>query len=527
MRTLYVSDVFSLETDEEQVYLRIRDVSLDIFQFNEVLKKYPQVKVTEFKALKDAITQKTTQPVVIGKLSDRVTLEVSADEMSAHVKVNISEEELRADFGRVYAEVIDYIKNNGVTTGIIEDALVDDIPVGKRVLIAKGIQPMQGEDAKYHYYKIGNKTPKVNEDGSSDYYELDLIDNVKVGDWLGEKTCPTKGVGGMTVCGNPIPARSGRDYALKYDRKTVGEFEEGDKIVLRALSDGAVAIKHDRITVENHLHINGNVDYETGNIDFDGSVTIEGTVEDNFKVVATGNIEIKGAQGVGAIDLIESKKGSVVIKGGINGKTRGQIIAKENIYVKFVNEALLSAGREVHIGKYAYDSQVKADKILLDPAKGKIVGGHIQAKHKIISGTIGNVQERETKVHVEGFERGQIMAEHEAIKLKLNDIISAANRLKRKLEIFEQNADALDERAQNTYKALTLQYETLLDEIGGYYRKLKTHEDILRTRGDGEVKVHQKVYPKTLMELKKIQRQITQLMKCSFYVKGNNIHTGE
>lgn len=527
MRSLYSSEAMLIETNETEVFITVKAGNLDMVDMNYILKDLPQVKVTEFKALKDALTIGVNQCIAIGVLSERFVIDITPDEMTVFLKVNLSDAQITDDFGRVYTELISFLKEEGVKIGILEGTLKEGIPSGKKFVVAKGIEPVPGEDSKFRYYQLGNKTPKVKEDGNSDYYELDLIDNVKEGEWLGEKSIPKNGVVGFTVFGNEIPTRMGRDVKLKYDPKTVESSIEEDKEVLRAKIDGAVAIKHGRICVEKHLNIGSDVDFETGNIEFDGSVTIQGTVQDNFKVIATGNIEIKGQQGVGAIERIESTEGSVVVKGGINGRFRGEIVAKENIYVKFANECILTAGNEIHIGKYAYDSTIKADKILLDPSKGKIVGGKMEARHRIVSGSIGNAQERETRLEIEGFDRDKVHAELEAMKLKLNDQISSANRLKRKLEIFEQNYETLDERAQNTYKALMMQYESMLDEIGTYYKKLKKFEDILRTRGDGEVKVYHQVYPKTMMELKKIQRQITQLMKCSFYVKGNNILTGE
>lgn len=527
MVKLFSNEAIIIESEGERVYLTVKEDKLDIFKLNDILKTLPQIKVTEFKVLKNALDSVGKERVHIGEIAEKYFLEITPDEMTAYLKVNLSEQEVLNDFGHIYSEIKSLLKEKGVQTGIDEEQLQKGIPVGKKFVIAKGIEPILGEDAKYVYYQIGKKTPKVKEDGNSDYYELDLIDNVKAGDWLGEKSLPKNGAAGYTVLGNEIPSKMGRDIKLKYDFKSVDAVIEEEKEVLRARYDGAVAIKHGQICVEKHLELTGNVDYETGNIDFDGSVTIHGTVEDNFKVVATGNIEIKGLQGIGAVDKIISKAGSVVVRGGVNGKLRGTITAKENIYLKFANECILEAGGEIHIGKYAYDSTIKADRILLDPSKGKIVGGKMEARHQIVSGTIGNIQERETRVEIEGFDRDTVMAELEAMKLKLNDSISSANRLKRKLEIFEQNFETLDDRAQNTYKALMLQYESMLDEIGGHYKKMKKYEEILRTRGDGEVKIHQQVYPKTMMELKKIQRQITQLMKCSFYVKGNNILTGD
>ncbi|MBF4691689.1 DUF342 domain-containing protein [Fusibacter ferrireducens] len=527
MTVVYKSNQFILSVEEEQVYIQVIEKGVTVYQFNDVLKQLPQVKVTSFSELQGALKSADNAHVIIGTLKPRVELEVSKDEMTAYVKLNISLSEIETSKELVVSEILELLEANGICAGIQTDCFQGALLNSQKIEIAKGIPPVAGEDSKYAYYKVTPKQPKTNENETTDYYELNIIDNVSKGDWLGEKTLPQSGIDGVTVKGNKIPARFGRDYTLKYDPKTVEERFEKDKFVLRAKQNGAVNFEGEKIKVEDHLIISGDVDYETGNIRFDGSVTISGTVQDKFVVEATGDINIKGATGVGAVGRIVSSNGSVFIQGGVNGKNEGRIIAKDSIFVKFVNEGYLEAGNEIHVALYAFDSFLKADKVFLDPKKGKVVGGKINAKHKIVSGSIGNIQERQTIVNVEGFERIDIKAELDAMKLKFKDLLSSANRMKRKLEIFETNMDRLDDRAKNTYGALVQNYQTLLDDLGFLSRKAEKLEDILRTRGEGEIKIHKSIYPKTMMELKTLQRSIVETMNCSFYVKDNRIHVAD
>lgn len=524
MENLYVGKTFELVVEKESVHILVKGNGVTVFEINDVLKKLPQVKVTQFMALQNAIKTPNSELVEIGQLIEDIEIEVSADEMGAFLRINMPQKAIDDSWPLIRQDCLKKIYAKGIAIGIINDALETPPLATKKFKIAEGIQPISGEDAKIRYIELGSKKPKVSEDGQSDYYELDLIHNVKIGDWLGEKIPPTPGKPGATVLGHPIPGRTGRDIRMKYDPKTVSETFENGLFVLRATINGAVTAKQGKISVENHLVIPGNVDYETGNIDFDGNVTIEGTVEDKFKVIATGDIAIKGNQGVGAAERIESKKGSIFIKGGINGKNRALVIAKENIFIKYVNEAHLEAEDAIHVQKYVFDSYVKASKIYVDPSKGKIVGGQVEAKHQIVSGSIGNEQERETLVNIHGFERNNIKGELDAIKLKLADHVASINRMKRKLEIFEENYTKLDERASNTYHALLQNYESMIDELTLIHKRLIKYEDILRTRGEGEIKIHQNVHPKTLLEIKKLQRQVTQCMQCSFYFKEGRIH---
>ena len=166
------------------------------------------------------------------------------------------------------------------------------------------------------------KKPTIKSDGKVDNYGMNLIDKIERGGWLGEKTLPTLGQPGKTVFGKTVIAKPGRDYMLKFDAKSVDEVVEEGKIILAAKFDGAVKFEHGKIGVHNHLVIDENVGYSTGNIDFDGYVTIHGVVEDLFSVRATKDIFIKGKMGIGAVGTIHSINGDISILGGVNGKKK-------------------------------------------------------------------------------------------------------------------------------------------------------------------------------------------------------------
>ena len=525
MNCLFDNTSFSLYEEKDIVYIKVASKGITVFDFNSVLKNYPQIKVTQFLVVQNAFKEADRQFYEIGCLKSKYEIEISSDEMTAYVRINIPQDELDSNLSKVQTELIAQLQENGIRTGILADALNLDLVSNKKILIAKGVEPIPGEDAICKYYELSKREANVDDSGNSDHYELNLIDNIKKGDWLGERTLPTAGVDGLTVKGEKIPARYGRDTVLKYDRQTVDEIQKDDRFVLIAKLNGAVNFVNGKIKVDNHLIIGGNVDFSTGNINFDGSVTIQGTVMDKFTVTATGDIEIKGKEGIGAVGKIESTTGSVYVSGGINGKNEALVVAKRDIFVKYANECKLIAGNTVNIDKYAFDSNIKADKIFLDPKKGKIVGGEIHAKHKIVSGAIGNIQERQTIVNVEGFVRGNIKAELDSMQIKIDSLVTNINRMKRKLEIFEENLNKLDERAKNTYFALLQNNHAQIDELATLSLQLEKYEDTLRTRGEGEIQIHQAVYPKTLMKLKTLQKQVAECMKCSFYVKDNEIFT--
>lgn len=83
------------------------------------------------------------------------------------------------------------------------------------------------------------------------------------------------------------------------------------------------------VSVNHHLPVNGDVGVETGNIDFNGSISIRGTVQTGFSVIAKGDISIEGPEGVSGAKLIKSIDGDVFIRGGIFGLGETRVEAGE------------------------------------------------------------------------------------------------------------------------------------------------------------------------------------------------------
>jgi hypothetical protein len=181
-------------------------------------------------------------------------------------------------------------------------------------------------------------------------YSVKLINKVKPGDWLGERINATEGIPGNSVYGTPILPSKGKNYPLLYDRNTVYEIEQGNKVVLYSKIGGAVNYSNGKIMVSNYLEIDGDVDFKTGNINFDGYVSIKGTVTDGFSVEATKDIEINCDLGLGNVKSIKSHEGSIFIKGGIASKDTAEIYAGKNVFTRFLDNVRLSCGGIVHIG---------------------------------------------------------------------------------------------------------------------------------------------------------------------------------
>ncbi len=519
---IYRNDFFSLSSEDEKVYIQVYSSDYDIKTFNQIILDMPCIQLQSFAILKKALEEANDAKCLIGTYKPRVEVLLSGDEMEARIKLNITAKEFVENKIGIPSEIIEALNAAGVTEGL-DDLFLKPISVQKEILVAKGIPPEDGKDAVITYYEITDKKPVVKEDGSVNHYELNLIDNVNKGDWLGEKIPTQEGTPGRTVTGKTLPPKRGVDFKLKYDTRTVGEYVENGHIVLRALIDGAVKLDGDKIKVDNHLIVPGDVGFQTGNLVFDGYITIRGTVKDGFSVIAKNDISIMGDMGIGAVEKIISKEGSIYIKGGIYGKGTAVIEAKRNIYMKYCNEANVTAGEEINVGFYALDSKLKAKKVSLDPVYGKIIGGTVMAETQIIAGIIGNKSEKKTYVSVQGFDRSAIKTEFELLLTKYKDLLQEAAKLKQHLETFERSISGSEYYDNREYNECLNKYEDIIDGIKLLDDCRKVLQQVLETKGEGEIGISKAAYPETFIEIKTFQKRINSVVSGSFYAQDKEL----
>ncbi|TBL81529.1 DUF342 domain-containing protein [Paenibacillus thalictri] len=518
---LFRNGYFCLTAEGETVYITVFAQQFPLKDFELVLRQVPRVQVTNFSALRSAVLQKTNTPVEIGIMKPDIEIEVSKDDMQASFKLNLPAEELQTHKAAIVNRIMDQLKLAGVVDGILYEVISSDFPVQKSVVVARGIPPLPGEDASVTYFSLSERKPTIREDGRADYYEISFIDEVQAGDWLGEKVPATPGTPGRNLKGVPIPPQKGRDKPLIYDKQSISEHEENGSIVLRSKITGAVQKLQNKISVQELLVINGDVGPKTGNIDYDGSIKIKGTIHDGYSVTATKDISIQDEMGLGAVESIVSKTGDIFIKGGIFGKGRATIQAGRNVFVKNAQDCSITAGDNIHIGLYAIGCNLQAKYILLDKRRGKIIGGHVQAKVQIVTAFIGNESERPTKVHVEGFDRREVMKDLELVLQEYKKVLAELEHLRKEVDLYEEYVDMLKNSEMKAYMTHMAKFEEATMKVANLEERRKRLMTNLNTKGDGEVTVLQKAFPRTLLQIKEIEKRIEQITTGSFYVDKN------
>lgn len=295
------------------------------------------------------------------------------------------------------SDILEEIANKKVIFGVDEsviDAYVENPRYLENIVVAIGQEPRHGTDARIEYFFNTDlkARPTLNEDGSVDFFNLNIINHCEAGELLARLYPEDRGDDGSDVLGNRIKPRSVKHDILRFGKNIL---LSEDKLELYAIESGHVSLVEGRVFVSNLMEVE-NVDTSTGNIEYDGNVQVNGNVCSNFKITATGNVEVRGVV-EGAI--IEAG-GNITIAKGMNGMSKGVLRSKGNVIAKFLENATVETNGYVEAGSIMHSNVMAGTEVHVNGRKGFISGGHVAATSLIDVKTLGSEMGTDTVVEV-------------------------------------------------------------------------------------------------------------------------------
>lgn len=262
----------------------------------------------------------------------------------------------------------------------------------KEIVICQGKEVKQGKNAmvEYHFNRNLRPKPTLREDGSVDYFHLNLINNVNEGDLLATLHPEVPGEAGINIYGENIKPAAVKSTFIKFGKNTI---LSEDKMTLTAAKSGHVTIKEGKVTVSDVLTLE-NVDVSTGNIDYEGSVQVKGVVASNFSVKAGGNIVVKGI-----VEGATLEAGSDIIL-ECGAKAGGNIKADGNIVTKFIENATITAKGSITSECILHSNVASGTEVIVTGKRGFIAGGKVIAAEKIQAKILGSEMGANTIVEV-------------------------------------------------------------------------------------------------------------------------------
>ncbi len=472
-------------------------IAVDEMRDYLVSKGFPGVDIVSLKKIVDNLTKQENIKLASKKgipTPESFRVMISPDKMTATCRFyppSTSGATLTID------DIKSTLKLQGVTKGYDDQAIdsyMSDRHYCTDYVLAKGLAPTMGQDASIEYFFNTNPNlkPKLNEDGSVDFFSLSAISLVKKGDKLATLTREVPGEPGYNVVGDVLPPHEVRKLMLKYGRNiTISE----DELSIFSEVDGHATLVEGKVFVSDVYEVS-DVDTATGNIEYAGNVCVLGNVKTGFSVKAEGNVEVRGVVENAMIDAT----GDVTIARGMNGMSKGTINAGGNVIAKFLENANVNAGGYVHAEAILHSNIVCKGDVTVTGKKGFITGGSIKTPATVSAKTIGSSMGGDTDIEV---------GTDPKLTLKANSLTAEIAAAKKKIEQAEPVLATIGARIKAGeqlrpeqvlyFKQLSEQYKEMKADLEEKINEMNIVMDKIDEAGPGEscVKVEGYAYPGT------------------------------
>jgi uncharacterized protein (DUF342 family) len=398
-------------------------------------------------------------------------------------------------------EVIDRLKNMGVTYGIREAEILEAIHQVSNtratliVVAAQGTLPEQGQDAKIRYRlpleTLSRPLPK-NEHGFPDWFALEPAKMVRADDDLAVIVPPNGGAPGKTLTWPPkdIPPKAGKPAALVAGPHVrIAE----DSLRMSADADGYVVLQHEKLTVYALRQIQDPV--MGGTHLFAAGAVFTGTVK-SAQITAGEFLAIKGA-------------------------TQGcRIRCHGDVYLTSAEQCAIVAAGDVYVSVGLRDCEITTPRRVIMVADAGIVGGKVCALEGIEAVILGaeDFTATELTAGVDRYSRIRIAELEEELAGCEANIM----RIRQALKPFATLAahTALPEDKRQLLQKLQTQKRTQEARITAL--QLERHEMLLGIKGrrPGTITVLKTAYPGVWISINNAAMQVESPLEQVQFVEG-------
>jgi uncharacterized protein (DUF342 family) len=236
------------------------------------------------------------------------------------------------------------------------------------------------------------------------------------------------------------------------------------------------------------------VGYETGNIDFDGSVVVDKDIADRFVVKAGGDVQVGGGVGRATVEA----GGNVLLKRGINGGSEGHIDCGGNLFAKYVESSTIVCKGHVFVEEAIMHSRVSAwHHCVLNGRRAEVIGCAVVVGGSLWCKKLGSIAEAE--VHVAVGISPDFLLEYRRTRTELADREDSLERANNQLDQVER---ALEE-GHNTEKLhqareqLSTEAASVTEQVRSLKRSYHEMRDRLKASSKSMVVVEDTLYKGT------------------------------
>ena len=337
-------------------------------------------------------------------------------------------------------QIKELMRTQGICHGIKEDIIIEEWLASSPeksypFVVAHGIEPVFPKNAEiqYHFKVDFLHAGQINEDGSIDFRERGELPFITDKTLLAEKTELIPGKPGIDVYGNTISVPEAEDCLFEAGTNT--RFSE-DRLKIYATADGQPHLDAmGTLSVCPELYIDGDVDYDTGNINFKGNIIVRGAVKEGFSV-RCANLTVDQVHGA-EINIT----GNLNVSSGIIDSN--VINVQGNVQAKYINNSRVKAFENVIVQREIIDSHLFAGGECINE-NGLITSSFINAKRGIRAGRAGTDKAAASRFEVgtEGLMEMLIADLDERVEKNL----AAMKLLKQEIDDYEGEEKVLHEK---------------------------------------------------------------------------------
>jgi uncharacterized protein len=407
-------------------------------------------------------------------LAAAIYIETTADGMSAFATIHPPK---KGAAPPVLQDVLDELEHAGVVFGIDREGIQRTLArqdYDKPIPVAAGREPVFGQAHRIQYhFNVNRGKPYLEMDfGRINMKELNFIDNRKEGELLAELVPPIAAVDGMKVTGETIPAES--DSQIQQLKPGLNTLLSADGTKLYAQCDGNVRILNGKIIVEPVIYVK-NVNFETGNLRFDGSVVIEGSIADGFVVEAGGDIQVGSSTGKATLKA----GGSILLKTGINGNNKGAIECGGDLFAKYIESSTVNCRGNVLVEEAIMHSHiVAAMHCVLNGRRSEVIASDLVVGGSFWCKKMGNFNEAET--HMAIGVKPVLLLDYRATGKKIEAVQKEHDKIELQLE--QLGKLVKEGRADERMLQAQMQLRDTISSLGQELADLKARFPALRDR---------------------------------------------
>lgn len=449
------------------------------------------------------------------------------------VKISISADHMQAS-GRFYppsqggllmdhTQIINDLVKAGVKYGVVEDNLkvfFEQRTYFTDIILAKATPCIQGKNAAITYFFNTDltKKPKLNDDGTVDFHKLDTISHVGKGDKIASLEPAVQGRPGITVCGEVIQPSKVISRILRHGNKI---HLSDDGLEMFSDVDGHALLVEDKVFVSDSYEVAADVDASTGDINFDGNVTVKGSVRTGYSIIANGDIIVDGV----VEGALLKAGGQIILKRGIQGMNKGELRANGNIVAKFIENATVDTAGYLTTEAIIHSNVSAKGDIIVGGKKGFITGGEIRSGSMISAKTAGSTMGTNTLLEV-GVDP-TLIEEYHKIEKELPSISQEMERLNQNILLYLKkikNGEKLSADKLLLLKTMTVEKEQLEKKKEQLMERMNFLQEFMDNNSSGTVKVSDTIFPGCKVVIAGIVYYVRkESVRCAFVRDGADV----